>query len=205
MLAACGGLEQVGSGDMAMMDRQVAAASSSIEASPVSDAELISAWMDGELGPDDAAALLGRVEADPGLRERWTWLHVVQDAVRSHDVAAMASLDCDRRVDLALQSEPAYARRRGLGGSSLRHLGLQGLALAAGVAAVVWIAVPLLRAPEDGRLASNPIQVPVAPAVVEPAGRGENLSYYLQAHSDLADGGLMSAAALMRASYAEER
>jgi negative regulator of sigma E activity len=194
---------------MAMMDRQVAVGSSGIEASPVSDGELISAWMDGELGPDDAVALLERVEADPALRERWTWLHVVQDAVRSHDVAAMASLDCDRRVDLALQSEPAYTRRGGLGRSALRHLGLQGLALAAGVAVVIWIAVPLLRAPDDGKLASEPM--PVVPAVAtalkgpSDEGRGENLSYYLQAHSDLADGGLMSAAALMRASYAEER
>jgi negative regulator of sigma E activity len=152
--------------------------------------------MDGELDPAEAAALLERVQSDPGLHQQWTWLHVVQDAVRSHEVAAMAVIDCHSRVEVALQAEPKHARRRSDSAfGPLRHYGLQGLALAAGIAAVAWIAVPLLHAPSDA-----------GGVATKAAVRGENLNYYIEAHTDLAGGGLMPpAAALLRASYAEER
>ena len=212
-----------------MSERDLTSMPDGADAVP-SDAELISAWMDGELAPAHSSALMARLSGDPALRERWSWLHLAQEAVQSSEVAAMATMSCAERVEIALAGEALHGRPAAVPtrGSRLRDFGLQGLALAAGVAVVAWIAVPMLRSPS----ASAPVAASVAtvsPSVaVQPAGgvpaaaapqpaveqkpvaasaaHDGHLDYYLEAHRDLAGGGLMpQAAALFRASYAEER
>lgn len=42
----------------------------------------ISALMDGELDPDEAARLLGTIKQDEALREAWTAYHLIGDALR---------------------------------------------------------------------------------------------------------------------------
>lgn len=182
-----------------------------------SDAELISAWIDGELDPALASSLLDRVASEPGVAACWARYHLVQDALHSHEVAAMAVASCEARVAAALRDEPAHgghvvnlpARSR----PRSRRL-VQGLAIAAGIAGIAWVAVPLFRdasgdaAPHGAVVAAaRSMAAPGRPARLDVAdASGEGLDSYIAAHGDLAGNGFMPpAAALLRASFAEEK
>ncbi|MCE7931362.1 MAG: anti-anti-sigma factor, partial [Xanthomonadales bacterium PRO6] len=67
--------------------------------------EQLSALMDGELGRDERAFLLRRLEHDAELRSMWTRMHLVRD-VMSHRPGG-APLDLSDRVMRALASSDA--------------------------------------------------------------------------------------------------
>ena len=111
--------------------------------------ERISILLDGEMDRNDAAAAIAALCADPALRRHWHELHRVGDALRSEEVAALDAADFCSRVAASIAAEPTVlAPRAALAASGMRRYWMPGLAVAASAAAVAFIAVPLMRAPE---------------------------------------------------------
>jgi sigma-E factor negative regulatory protein RseA len=112
----------------------------------------ISSLMDGEL--DDAAArqLLSDLSADPAARDDWSLWHAAGDALRASEVAAMHSTRFAARVSLALDDEPAIVAplaRAANPHRMVRRILLPGMAAAAAVAALSWVALPMLRGVDE--------------------------------------------------------
>jgi len=135
--------------------------------------ESVSAWMDGEASEDifpDLATAHGR--------RTWDTYHLIGDALRNTDLAVSPSADFHARLARALDAElPIVApqRRR----SPLR-LGLSGLAVAAAVATVAWVAQPYImggssRPAADARVLAD-ASAPEAPGLRD----------YLEAHRQMA-------------------
>jgi hypothetical protein len=109
--------------------------------------EQLSAWMDGELSPEEARFLERRLQNDPELRAKWERLQLASSCLRGHRVLAMPGLA--DRVVASLDAAPPQASRRPL----------LGWAIAASVAALAIAFVPRM------------VTTPEAPAIVEqPAG-----------------------------------
>lgn len=122
---------------------------------PPSD-ERLNAWIDGELGPEDAADILGRLEHDPTLRERVAALRLTQDLVR-HAYA-------DAQVDVQPRDahrRPALSTRPTAWAAGLALLGL-GISLG-------WLA----RAPADVTAAA-PLATRAAATSVAADGKSDH-------------------------------
>ena len=118
--------------------------------------ERISVLLDGEMDRSEAAAAIAALCADPALRRHWHELHRVGDALRSDEVAACDAVDFCARVAAVISAEPTVlAPRTAHSASGLRRYWMPGLAVAASAAAVAFIAVPLMRAPETVSVAKN--------------------------------------------------
>lgn len=105
--------------------------------------ESVSAWMDGEESDDVLAGLLTREG-----QQTWDTYHLIGDALRNSDLALTPSAAFQARLARALDAElpiVAAPRRR----SPLR-MGLSGLAVAAAVATVAWVAQPYLSGGSPG-------------------------------------------------------
>jgi len=133
--------------------------------------ESVSAWMDAESTRDWA----DKLDTAAG-RRTWEMYHLIGDVLRSADLALKPATDFNARLAQALEREPTFsvgARRR-----LLVRGGLSGLALAATVAAVVWIARPDLIDAEPGvTVLAEAGTAPVAPF---------GLNDYLDAHWQMA-------------------
>jgi negative regulator of sigma E activity len=135
------------------------------------DIEQLSALIDGELGPDRAAVVIEALCRDPGLQRRWSDLQLVGDALRSTEVAGCHVEGFCARVSRALADEPTIlAPRRAR--SRLRRYVAPGAAIAASVAALAFVAVPLLRAPATDVVAQRSEQAPAATAPVVAVSAG---------------------------------
>jgi len=166
--------------------------------------ETLSSLMDGEVDNRTVSGLLATLCSSSELRTRWIAFHVVGDALRSSEVAASHSDGFCARLAEAIAREPAIAAPRALGRSSpLRRYVVPGIAVAASVAVIGFIAVPLVRNAETLQ-----VQQAVAPsaqtvAAVAPAERPEeaaarraaatvanarSLQAYLAAHRELTSG-----------------
>ncbi|MDQ8031819.1 hypothetical protein CEG14_06940 [Bordetella genomosp. 1] len=136
--------------------------------------ESVSAWMDGE-GSDDFPEIL----SSPQARQAWSTYHLIGDALRNPGPVITPSADFHARLSRALDAElpiVAAPRRR----SHLR-MGLSGLAVAAAVATVVWVAQPYVT---GGVPAGGRTQV-----LADAAGPGADdgpLRDYLEAHRQMA-------------------
>jgi sigma-E factor negative regulatory protein RseA len=129
--------------------------------------ERLSALIDGELDADEAAALFGELCRDRQLARLWSDLHLVGDALRSTEVAGCHAEGFCARVARALSSEPTVlASRRSQPG--LRRFVVPGVAIAASIAAVGFIAMPLLRTQEPPLIAAAPPASSNVSTVVEP-------------------------------------
>jgi sigma-E factor negative regulatory protein RseA len=188
-----------------------------IAASGHVDQEHLSSLIDGELDPHETAAVLEALCRDPELQRRWSDLHLVGDALRSTEVAACHVEGFCARVSVALQDEPtvlAPVRRR----TALRRLVVPGVAIAASVAAISFVAIPLLRSPGPDLTAQRQVPAAVSAPVVAaneqaqaPAGRTpaaianvRALEPYFAAHRELTGGTpLPRAAAYLRATTEE--
>lgn len=103
----------------------------------ISFEESVSAWMDGE----SSDANFPDLSTEQG-RRTWDTYHLIGDALRNADLAVSPSAGFHARLSRALDAElPIVApqRRR----SPLR-MGLSGLAVAAAVATVAWVAQPYI-------------------------------------------------------------
>lgn len=158
--------------------------------------ERISILLDGEMDRAEAIAAIAALCADPALRRYWHELHRVGDALRSHEVAASDSEAFCARVAAVISAEPTVLAPRAVHASQgVRRYWMPGLAVAASAAAVAFIAVPLMRAPEPVSIAKNatPAQissVEVAaqkplPTIANARGLNPSFNPYLAAHREL--------------------
>ncbi|MFA5596305.1 MAG: sigma-E factor negative regulatory protein [Pusillimonas sp.] len=132
--------------------------------------ETISAWVDGngEVRPEDLDTPYGR--------QVWDTYHLIGDVMRSKDLAVQPSDLFYARVSRAIDQEPAIvAPRRKV---STRAAGVSGLAVAAAVALVAWVLVPVFTAGPDTGIGAS---APVMASADEPA-----LVDYVDAHRQFA-------------------
>lgn len=112
----------------------------------------LSALMDGELPREQALFLLRRMEQDAALREEWSRLHRVRDALNGEYAPATASF-ADRVMGaIAQEAAPQQAAATAL--RTRRMPWLQTVAGGAVAAGVAWVAVALV----------SPSPAPLAPA-----------------------------------------
>ena len=177
--------------------------------------ERISILLDGEMDRAEAIAAIAALCADPALRRYWHELHRVGDALRSHEVAASDSEAFCARVAGVISAEPTVLAPRAVHKSSgARRYWMPGLAVAASAAAVAFIAVPLMRAPETVSIAKNatPAQLSTVdvgaqkslPTIANARGLSASFSPYLAAHRELTGNSVVPRAAVYLRS-AEDR
>lgn len=154
--------------------------------------ERISILLDGEMDRTEAAAVIAALCADPALRRHWHELHRAGDALRSDEVAVCDAEAFCRRVAAAISAEPTVLAPRAVQASGLRRYWMPGVAVAASAAAVAFIAVPLMRAPETISVAKNspPAVMDVAaqkslPTIANARGLSPSFNPYLAAHREL--------------------
>jgi negative regulator of sigma E activity len=169
--------------------------------------ERISILLDGEMDRAEAIAAIAALCADPALRRYWHELHRVGDALRSHEVAASDSEAFCARVAAVISAEPTVlAPRAAHASSAARRYWMPGLAVAASAAAVAFIAVPLMRAPETVSIAKNatPAQLSTVdvgaqkslPTIANARGLNPSFSPYLAAHRELTSNSVVPRAAV---------
>ena len=176
--------------------------------------ERISILLDGEMDRAEAIAAIAALCADPALRRYWHELHRVGDALRSHEVAASDSEAFCARVAAVISAEPTVLAPRAVHASSSRRYWMPGLAVAASAAAVAFVAVPLMRAPETVSIAKNatPAQLSSVdvgaqkslPTIANARGLNAAFSPYLAAHRELTSNSVVPRAAVYLRS-AEDR
>ena len=174
-----------------------------------SDAERLSAWLDGELEDPSAGPVVAGLLSRPELQRRYAGWCLVGDALRSHEVLAGHSPALCARISAALQDEPALLAPAALRPAYRRHLA-SGFAVAAAAAVLVLVAVPQLRGSgavaEAPAIAAAPAAATESPAALALAGRtarNPRLDPYLQAHRDFMGAGVMPAAAVYLRSGSE--
>jgi sigma-E factor negative regulatory protein RseA len=163
--------------------------------------ERLSSLVDGELDPKGTDSLLTALCRDPELHGEWVTLHVVGDALRSSEVAALHAPDFCARVSAALALEPTVlapraspVRRSG----TLRRYLAPGVAIAASAAVIAFVAVPLLQSPTavapiqqaavTAAPASDPTPAEVSRRAAVTVAKARSLDVYLAAHRELAAG-----------------
>ncbi len=131
----------------------------------------VSTWIDGE----------GEIRSEeldsPYGRQLWDSYHLIGDVLRNQDLAIKPSDFFYARLSKAIDAEPSIVAPRNLHGHSPMRVGLSGLAIAAAVASVVWVALPYFSGSDAP--ASAPVQV-IASAGDDPALRD-----YLDAHREI--------------------
>ena len=177
--------------------------------------ERISSLVDGELDRAEAEALVSSLCANTSLLQKWRELHRVGDALRSTEVAAFDDSSFCSKVSALIAAEPTVlAPRRSSGAHPIRRYWVPGVAVAASIAAIGFIAVPLLRAPEPIALAQKAAPaaaiatVPAEPVRRAPAAiaNARALDAYFSAHRELTGGSAMPrATAYLRPIASEDR
>lgn len=166
--------------------------------------ESLSCLIDGEVDDSACAALVARVDSDPGARREWMLMNLACDALRSSEVAGLHSERFVDRVAAALAREPTILAPAGVASSRrfVRRFLLPGSAVAAAAALLAVVAVPQLRGDPavlqaDSKSVSGvqqvsaPQAVPIAPPVSAEIARVPELERYLMAHRELAGGSVM--------------
>lgn len=130
----------------------------------------VSGWIDGE----------GEIQSEdldsPYGRQLWDTYHLIGDVLRSEDLAIKPTDLFYARVSKAIDAEPtilAPARHR----TSAVRRGLSGLAIAAAVVTVVWVAMPYFATVGAGN-----DQVQIVASAADDAG----LRDYVDAHRQFA-------------------
>ncbi len=166
------------------------------------DDEALSSLMDGELGAEEEHCLLDALCADARLRDEWVAFHVVSDALQSTEVAAAHSSAFCARITEAITREPAILAPRALmpARSPLRRFLAPGLAVAASAAVIGFVAVPLMRTPEQAptvqqaAVQATPAAAPVSAAeqtarrAAATVANARAFQAYLVAHRELTTG-----------------
>jgi sigma-E factor negative regulatory protein RseA len=163
--------------------------------------ERLSSLVDGELDPEGADGLLTALSRDSELHDEWVMLHVVGDALRSSEVAALHAPDFCARVSAALALEPTVLAPRGnpvRRSGTLRRYLAPGVAVAASAAVIAFVAVPLLQSPTTvaptqqvavtAASTSEPTPAEVSRRAAATVAKARSLDVYLAAHRELAAG-----------------
>ncbi|GAB2911190.1 sigma-E factor negative regulatory protein [Paralcaligenes ginsengisoli] len=133
----------------------------------------VSVWIDGEgsdIRPEDLESPYGR--------QVWDTYHLIGDVLRSEDLALKPSDFFYARLSKAIDAEPPIVAPYRRKFSSMR-LGLSGLAVAAAVVSVAWVALPYFSG--TGSASSQG-----ATQVLASAGDDAGLRDYLEAHRQIA-------------------
>jgi hypothetical protein len=119
--------------------------------------EQLSAWMDGELSPEEARFLERRLQHDAALRAKWERMQLASSCLRGHDLRPMPELA--ERVAVALEGPEAPARRA---------RPWFGWAIAASLAVLAIALVPRLQSPPAAPPVATtpPVPAPTVPAPV---------------------------------------
>ena len=133
----------------------------------------ISTWIDaeGEMRPEELDTPYGR--------QVWDSYHLIGDVLRNPELAIKPSDYFYARLSKAIDDEPSIVAPRALRRHHPVRLGLSGLAVAAAVATVVWVALPYMYGTDAGVQAGAPV---MARADEESAAMYD----YLEAHRDVA-------------------
>jgi negative regulator of sigma E activity len=155
------------------------------------DLEQLSAWLDGELEPEQNRAMLERLKIDPGLRAQFEWFNLAGDALRSHEVAACHQPRLVIQVREALKLEPVRIGPGAASGWKVRRHLATAVTIAAAAGMLVVVALPQLRgtdvAPTPPTLSNLNPPGPVAKT-------SPQLDAYFRAHRELASTGVMPSA-----------
>lgn len=118
--------------------------------------EKLSALVDGELDETDVHLLLDRLRDDPGLAERWSRYHLINDALRNN-LPATVTPDFAERVWKDLEDEPTVVAppRRPMRVPRFMKQAV-GLALASSVTAVAILGVQQMEGPAGGESRPGP-------------------------------------------------
>lgn len=131
----------------------------------------VSGWLDGD----------GEVRTEdldtPYGRQLWDTYHLIGDVLRSEDLAIRPSDLFYARLSRAIDAEPPIVSPRRPRQSMVR-LGLSGVAVAAAIATVAWVAVPYLSPGGSGTGLHTP--------VLASAGDDAGLRDYVDAHRQFA-------------------
>jgi sigma-E factor negative regulatory protein RseA len=156
----------------------------------LSDLEKVAALADGNLSDADAQAVLDLLIHSTELRDYWDELHAVGDALRSEELIGTSD-EFVARFASRLAAEPTVLASRNLRANRpwLRY-GFPGLAAAAAIAMVAWIAAPQFSGAPIGapaQVARVEPRAPVAAVVEQVALRAspvdpKQLNEYLAAH-----------------------
>ena len=157
--------------------------------------ERISALMDGEVDELELAQHLGQLSGNGDLRRTWDTYHLIGDTLRGDAAPGLAS-----KMSQRLASEPTVlAPPRRVPRKRIAQLVFSAAASVAGVALVVWLALP----PEPQQLAATPPRgAPPATPVTPLAVGVEN---YLLAHQSFSPAGAMQGFAPYVRTVADER
>jgi sigma-E factor negative regulatory protein RseA len=158
--------------------------------------ETLSAWMDSELGGEQADQLLPRFERDPELRRNWNCYHLIGDALRGvHGPDLCASI----RTRLDAEPTVLAPQRR----STAEKLRWAAFSLAASVAAAAFVGWMALSGTQPNTVQIAAVSAPVAAQVAMPAG--EAINDYLLAHQRYSPSNAMQGVAPYVRTVAEER
>lgn len=143
-----------------------------IETDPSGDPweAIVSAWADGE------EAFRTEDLDSPYGRQVWDTYHLIGDVLRNPELAVKPSDLFYARISKAIDAEPAIVAPGLLRKHSAMRIGLSGLAVAAAVASVVWVAMPYFVPVDAG------VEAPRVLATSEDSG----LRDYLSAHQEIA-------------------
>ncbi|NYT85537.1 sigma-E factor negative regulatory protein [Pollutimonas harenae] len=133
----------------------------------------VSTWIDGEgeMRPEELDTPYGR--------QVWDNYHLIGDVLRNSDLAIKPSDFFYARIAKAIDAEPHIVAPRTLRRHKPVRLGLSGLAVAAAVASVVWVAYPYMY----GSGVEQQGTVQVVASAGDDAGA---LHDYLDAHREIA-------------------
>ncbi len=133
----------------------------------------VSTWIDGEgeIRPEELDTPYGR--------QVWDTYHLIGDVLRNPDLAIKPSDFLYARISKAIDAEPHIVAPRNLHRYGAVRIGLSGLAVAAAVASVVWVAMPYFGAP--GAMDAAPGGTMLASAQDD-----NHLRDYLEAHREIA-------------------
>ncbi len=143
----------------------------------------ISAWMDG----DDPSSMPDSLYTGQG-RDTWQMYHLIGDVLRTPELAHSPASRFSTRMSDALAAEPtilAPAAACATGSTGwVRRYGLPGIAMAAAVASVVWVARPFF-VPEMSGVGT---QVATSAPLNILAARGDasSVQNYINAHRQIA-------------------
>jgi negative regulator of sigma E activity len=135
--------------------------------------ELLSALLDGECSPGEVKRLMEELERSPALKQRWSRMCAVRDAMAETRMPAlsadfcsgvMAAIERDRAVPQPSKVVALPVRSRPAAANATRWQPFAGLAAAASIAAVAAIG--------GYRMLNAPIGAPVQTASVAPALSG---------------------------------
>ncbi|MEO8991989.1 MAG: sigma-E factor negative regulatory protein [Nitrosospira sp.] len=145
----------------------------------------ISALMDSELNPEEAAAVVDQFRKTDALREQWALYHLISDSLGQSEVK---HFDITRRVGVRLANEPDIPALR-TPRLSMKHKPIA-YAVAASIAAVAvagWMSLQTMQPPElalQNMAQNNPVAVTAVPAITTTVSAPAQINDYLLAHRE---------------------